>query len=199
MTRPSPSGSTSMSPASARRHLRLRTWERGAGLTLACGTGACATAVAAIVQKQRHVAGAGGDEGRLADHRLGAGRADPDARRRRPTCSPARSTWRRSPDGRRDDHARLPAQLRRERDDARGSRPTGDMIIVNSCAVTNEAVRQTRQAIRRARRERPEARIVVTGCAAQLDPADVRGDARGRPGGRQCREISRARSFAQAR
>ncbi len=43
-------------------------------------------------------------------------------------------------------------------------------IIVNSCAVTNEAVRQTRQAIRRARRERPEARIFVTGCAAQLDP-----------------------------
>ena len=35
-------------------------------------------------------------------------------------------------------------------------------IIVNSCAVTNEAVRQTRQAIRRARRERPEARIIVT-------------------------------------
>ena len=48
--------------------------------------------------------------------------------------------------------------------------PDGDMVIVNSCAVTNEAVRQTRQAIRRARRERPEARIVVTGCAAQLDP-----------------------------
>ncbi len=44
-------------------------------------------------------------------------------------------------------------------------------IIVNSCAVTNEAVRQTRQAIRRAHRERPDVRIVVTGCAAQLDPA----------------------------
>ena len=44
-------------------------------------------------------------------------------------------------------------------------------IIVNSCAVTNEAVRQTRQAIRRARRDQPEARIVVTGCAVQLDPA----------------------------
>jgi threonylcarbamoyladenosine tRNA methylthiotransferase MtaB len=46
----------------------------------------------------------------------------------------------------------------------------GDMVIVNSCAVTHEAVRQTRQAIRRAARARPEARIVVTGCAAQLDP-----------------------------
>ena len=43
-------------------------------------------------------------------------------------------------------------------------------IIVNSCAVTNEAVRQTRQAIRRARRDRPQARIIVAGCAAQLEP-----------------------------
>jgi len=43
-------------------------------------------------------------------------------------------------------------------------------IIVNSCAVTAEAVRQTRQAIRRARRERPDARIVATGCAVQLEP-----------------------------
>lgn len=43
-------------------------------------------------------------------------------------------------------------------------------VIINSCAVTNEAVRQTRQAIRRTRRERPDARIVVTGCAAQLEP-----------------------------
>ena len=45
-----------------------------------------------------------------------------------------------------------------------------DAIIVNSCAVTNEAVRQTRQAIRRAHREAPGKRIIVTGCAAQLDP-----------------------------
>ncbi len=49
-----------------------------------------------------------------------------------------------------------------------------DAIIVNSCAVTNEAVRQTRQAIRRARREQPDKRIIVTGCAAQLDPAAFR-------------------------
>jgi threonylcarbamoyladenosine tRNA methylthiotransferase MtaB len=46
-----------------------------------------------------------------------------------------------------------------------------DAIVVNSCAVTNEAVKQTRQAIRRARRERPDAELVVTGCAAQIDPA----------------------------
>ena len=43
-------------------------------------------------------------------------------------------------------------------------------IIVNTCAVTAEAVRQARQSIRRARRENPDARIVVTGCAVQTDP-----------------------------
>lgn len=45
-----------------------------------------------------------------------------------------------------------------------------DVIIVNSCAVTQEAVRQTKQTIRRHRREQPQARIIVTGCAAQIDP-----------------------------
>ncbi|HEX4505370.1 MAG TPA: tRNA (N(6)-L-threonylcarbamoyladenosine(37)-C(2))-methylthiotransferase MtaB [Alphaproteobacteria bacterium] len=46
-----------------------------------------------------------------------------------------------------------------------------DAIIVNTCAVTAEAERQARQAIRRARRDRPDAKIIVTGCAAQIDPA----------------------------
>ena len=46
-----------------------------------------------------------------------------------------------------------------------------DTLIVNTCAVTAEAERQARQAIRRAARERPGLRIVVTGCAAQRDPA----------------------------
>jgi threonylcarbamoyladenosine tRNA methylthiotransferase MtaB len=46
-----------------------------------------------------------------------------------------------------------------------------DAIIVNTCAVTAEAERQARQAIRRARRDRPGAEIIVTGCAAQIDPA----------------------------
>ncbi len=46
-----------------------------------------------------------------------------------------------------------------------------DTIIVNTCAVTGEAERQARQAIRKLARERPDARIVVTGCAAQIDPA----------------------------
>ncbi len=46
-----------------------------------------------------------------------------------------------------------------------------DAVVFNTCAVTNEAVRQARQAIRKARRERPGARLIVTGCAAQIDPA----------------------------
>ena len=46
-----------------------------------------------------------------------------------------------------------------------------NLVIVNTCAVTAEAARQARQAIRRVKRERPGAEIVVTGCAAQIDPA----------------------------
>ncbi|MEM9013629.1 MAG: tRNA (N(6)-L-threonylcarbamoyladenosine(37)-C(2))-methylthiotransferase MtaB [Pseudomonadota bacterium] len=45
-----------------------------------------------------------------------------------------------------------------------------DTIVVNTCAVTNEAARQSRQHIRRLRRNRPDARIIATGCAAQIDP-----------------------------
>ena len=46
-----------------------------------------------------------------------------------------------------------------------------NMVVVNTCAVTAEAERQARQAIRRVARERPDAEIVVTGCAAQIAPA----------------------------
>ncbi|MDN3568067.1 tRNA (N(6)-L-threonylcarbamoyladenosine(37)-C(2))-methylthiotransferase MtaB [Paeniroseomonas aquatica] len=46
-----------------------------------------------------------------------------------------------------------------------------DTIVVNTCAVTAEAERQARQAIRRAARDNPAARIIVTGCAAQIAPA----------------------------
>jgi threonylcarbamoyladenosine tRNA methylthiotransferase MtaB len=46
-----------------------------------------------------------------------------------------------------------------------------DVVLVNTCAVTAEAVRQARQTIRKARREKPDATIIVTGCAAQIDPA----------------------------
>ena len=44
-----------------------------------------------------------------------------------------------------------------------------DLVVINSCAVTAEAVRQTRQAIRKARRARPGARLLVTGCAAEVE------------------------------
>ncbi|MGH6910695.1 MAG: tRNA (N(6)-L-threonylcarbamoyladenosine(37)-C(2))-methylthiotransferase MtaB [Phenylobacterium sp.] len=50
-----------------------------------------------------------------------------------------------------------------------------DAVVFNTCAVTGEAVRQARQAIRKARRERPHARLIVTGCAAQIDPAAFAG------------------------
>ena len=54
--------------------------------------------------------------------------------------------------------------------DNMGTAGLEDVILFNTCAVTAEAERQARQAIRRARRECPEARIIVTGCAAQIDP-----------------------------
>jgi threonylcarbamoyladenosine tRNA methylthiotransferase MtaB len=50
-----------------------------------------------------------------------------------------------------------------------------DAVVFNTCAVTGEAVRQARQAIRKARRERPGAKLIVTGCAAQIDPAAFAG------------------------
>lgn len=53
---------------------------------------------------------------------------------------------------------------------ARAATRDGKWIVVNSCAVTNEAVRKSRQEIRRAHRARPDAKILVTGCAAELDP-----------------------------
>jgi threonylcarbamoyladenosine tRNA methylthiotransferase MtaB len=45
-----------------------------------------------------------------------------------------------------------------------------DVIVVNTCAVTGEAVRQARQTIRKLKRERPDARLIVTGCAGQTEP-----------------------------
>ena len=46
-----------------------------------------------------------------------------------------------------------------------------DAVVVNTCAVTGEAVRQARQTIRRLKREKPDRRVIVTGCAAQADSA----------------------------
>ncbi len=146
--------------------IRLRVWERGAGLTQACGTGACATAVAAISRRlasspvQVRLPG-----GTLAID-WAPGRHDPDERpgdpglrrRGRAVSGPQLIT--------------LGCRLNAAESEAMRSLAGAedDLIIVNSCAVTNEAVRQTRQAIRRAKRARPEARVVVTGCAAQIEP-----------------------------
>jgi len=52
-----------------------------------------------------------------------------------------------------------------------GAAGLDEVVVVNTCAVTAEAVRQARQSIRRIRRERPNARILVTGCAAQTEAA----------------------------
>src|SRR5258708_39459214 len=65
--------------------------------------------------------------------------------------------------------------IRREAEDAGLS----DTIVINSCAVTNEAVAQARQSIRRLKRQRPGARIVVTRCAAQTQAAMFADDAAG--------------------
>ncbi|MGQ2908399.1 MAG: tRNA (N(6)-L-threonylcarbamoyladenosine(37)-C(2))-methylthiotransferase MtaB [Aliihoeflea sp.] len=60
--------------------------------------------------------------------------------------------------------------MRREATQAGLGELAGGAIVFNTCAVTSEAVRQARQAIRKARRENPDARIIVTGCAAQTEP-----------------------------
>jgi len=59
--------------------------------------------------------------------------------------------------------------MRREAARAGLATLAGGAVVFNTCAVTAEAVRQAKQAIRKARRERPDARIIVTGCAAQID------------------------------
>ncbi|QIA21121.1 tRNA (N(6)-L-threonylcarbamoyladenosine(37)-C(2))-methylthiotransferase MtaB [Mesorhizobium sp. AA22] len=60
--------------------------------------------------------------------------------------------------------------MRREAESAGLGALEGGAIIFNTCAVTGEAVRQAKQSIRKARRENPAARIIVTGCAAQTEP-----------------------------
>jgi threonylcarbamoyladenosine tRNA methylthiotransferase MtaB len=61
--------------------------------------------------------------------------------------------------------------IRREAKAAGLDTLAGGAVIINTCAVTGEAERQARQAIRKARRDNPAARIIVTGCAAQTNPA----------------------------
>ena len=149
--------------------IRLRTWERGSGITRACGTGASATAVAAILTKRVQSPVKVTMRGGCADHCMGAGPADPHARRR-----DLRLQGRDRPGGAcmSVETITLGCRLNFAESETikRLATTDEDWVVVNSCAVTNEAVRQTRQAIRRSRRERPDARILVTGCAAELDP-----------------------------
>ncbi|MFI0845816.1 tRNA (N(6)-L-threonylcarbamoyladenosine(37)-C(2))-methylthiotransferase MtaB [Mesorhizobium sp. IMUNJ 23232] len=65
--------------------------------------------------------------------------------------------------------------MRREAEAAGLAGLQGGAVIFNTCAVTGEAVRQARQAIRKARRDNPQARIIVTGCAAQTEPETFAG------------------------
>ena len=60
--------------------------------------------------------------------------------------------------------------MRREAERAGLGQLADGAVVINTCAVTAKAVRDAKQAIRRARRERPDARIIVSGCAAQTEP-----------------------------
>ena len=211
-----------------RDHITIRTWERGAGLTKACGSAACATAVAAarlrrtnrIVQislpggelgiewreRDDHVLMTGTAtfeyEGRFDRHYLPASRSAADLafaqniseslqRMPNPTaaliyceCPFGLTSQRYQPQGYANvrtgtlvmsvDVVTFGCRLNAFESEviAREAERAGltDTIVINSCAVTNEAVAQARQSIRRLKRQRPGARIVVTGCAAQTQP-----------------------------
>ena len=158
-----------------RETIRMRVWERGGMVTLACGSGACA---AAVVTARRGLTGRrvtvrldGGElgidwrddgvwmtgptalvfEGRLAADFLGAVGV----------TAPVFATL----------GCRLNAYETEAMKGLAEAAGVRDAVVVNSCAVTAEAVRQARQQIRRLRRDNPGARVVVTGCAAQTDPA----------------------------
>ena len=153
----------------ARDEILLRVWERGTGATKACGSAACAALVAAarrgVAERKAEVLLDGGAlviEWREDDHVLMTG---PVASEIRGTLDP--SGWR----GERARHLTFGCRLNAFESEVirrhAGAAGLDDAVIVNTCAVTAEAERQARQAIRRARRERPGARLIVTGCAAR--------------------------------
>ncbi len=166
-----------------RDHITIRTWERGAGLTKACGSAACATAVAAArLKRANRTVEITLPGGKLAiewrerdDHVLMTGTADFEYEGR---FDPALFASRRLRTGMSVDVLTFGCRLNAFESEviAREAERAGltDTIVINSCAVTNEAVAQARQSIRRLKRERPDARIVVTGCAAQTQARNVR-------------------------
>ncbi len=158
----------------ARDDILLRVWERGTGATKACGSAACATLVAAaragLGDRAARLRLPGGDlniEWRADDHVLMTGPVefefettlDPQIfQERRRVNAPLRNaevvTF-----GCRLNAVELQAL-------AKAHASARETVVVNTCAVTGEATRQARQTIRRLHRERPQAEIVVAGCAA---------------------------------
>ena len=145
--------------------------ERGTGITLACGSGACATAIAAhlrgLTGRQVTITADGGalmvdwrEDGVWLTRARRHGFHRDAGRRIRRMSAPRFTTL----------GCRLNAYeteaMKRLAEDA-GVR---DALVVNTCAVTSEAVRKARQEIRRLRRDNPDAPIIVTGCAAQTEP-----------------------------
>ncbi|KAG1702772.1 Threonylcarbamoyladenosine tRNA methylthiotransferase MtaB [Nymphon striatum] len=136
-----------------RGHIILRTWERGAGITQACGSAACAAAVCAVrkdlTDRKVTVTVPGGClmdiEDETGDENLKV------------------LTF-----GCRLNAYESEVMLRKARE-AGLQELDGGSILVNTCAVTGTAVKSAQAAIRRARRENPDARIIVSGCAAQTE------------------------------
>ena len=191
-----PSAPTSRSARSqSKEHIVIRTWERGAGLTRACGSAACAAAVAAARLKRTgrkvRVTLPGGDltiDWRESDdHVLMTGPVEFEFEG---TLRSGAVRQGRRGMSRRCRHLRLPAQHRRIRGDAPRGRGGGRRRCrgrqhLRGDRRSGEAGAPDHPQLRR---ERPDAKIVVTGCAAQTEPQIVRRDARSRSRARQRRE-----------
>ena len=167
----------SLAQVTSPEHIVLRVWERGAGADPRLRLRRLRDAGRGRAQGADRPQGRGDAARRRSRHRM--------ARERRPCAHdrPDRAGARGHP---------LACPVRRARPDgasrsspsAAGSTPTSprrcsatrkrrasaSVVIVNTCAVTAEATRQARQSIRKLAREKPDARIVVTGCAAQVEP-----------------------------
>ncbi len=158
----------------SRGHIVIRTWERGAGLDQGLRLGGLRGRGRRRAAQARRPQGEGNAAWRRSDHRLARerrSRADDGGGRVR-IRGPFRSGLVQG--GRRMsiDVVTFGCRLNITESEAirRAAAGLTDTVVVNTCAVTAEAVRQARQNIRRIGRERPGARIVVTGCAAQTEP-----------------------------